>query len=311
MDAPGLLFVPEPFFIVGPTAVGKTEVAVEAAELCGAEILSADAFQVYAGLARLTAKPSADDLARVRHHLIGHVPPSETYNVARFHREAADCLRDAAERGRPIMVVGGSGLYVKALTHGLSPLPPAQPELRAELEATALPQLLARLQMLDPAAAASIDTRNKRRVVRAVEVCITTQARFSDLQTAWRRVRPPVHGMFLFRDRGDLAERIDHRTSGLLSAEALAETRSALLTPFSDTAARIIGLKELGAFLEGRITGAGCLDSVRTATRRYAKRQMTWFRGESFDGTVNLSANVDMKACARMIADKISAAWSR
>ena len=137
--SPGLFALcPSLSIIVGPTAVGKTAVAVEAAAVCGAEIVSADAFQVYAGLEHLTAKPSPDDLTRVRHHLIGHVPRSESYNVARYHQEALECLRDAAQRHRPVIVVGGSGLYLKALTHGLSPLPPAQPELRAELEHTDL-----------------------------------------------------------------------------------------------------------------------------------------------------------------------------
>ncbi len=299
------LFVREPYFIVGPTAVGKTEIAVEAAALCGAEIVSADAFQVYAGLARLTAKPSAHDLARIRHHLIGHVPRHETYSVARYHEEASACLREVSSRGRPVIVVGGSGLYVKALTHGLSPLPPARPELRAELEKTGLPELVAELQRLDPTAARQVDTKNKRRVVRAVEVCILTGGRFSDHQTAWQAARPPVRGTFLVREKADLMERINRRTGSLLDEEALEEARTALRAPFSATASRIIGLREIGSLLIGELSPSECLEQVRIATRRYAKRQMTWFRGEAFDEVVNLSDGPDAQACARNIARKI------
>lgn len=308
VDVPGLLFVYEPFFIVGPTAVGKTEIAVEAAALSGAEILSADAFQVYAGLSWLTAKPSPEELARVRHHLVGHVPQTETYSVARYQLEASNCLSDVAGRGRPIIVVGGSGLYVKALTHGLSPLPPAQPELRAELERIGLPELLAKLQAVDPVAAARIDSCNKRRVIRALEVCMATGGRFSDHQDGWNEARPPINGVFFVRDRDDLAARIDRRARCLLDHDALEEIRTALLSPFSETASRIIGLREIGTLLAGEITRSECLERMQTATRRYAKRQMTWFRGESFDEVVNLSSGVDIEACARAIAAKIGGA---
>ncbi len=300
--------MPDPFYIVGPTAVGKTAVAVEAAALCGAEIVNADAFQVYAGLEHLTAKPSRDDLARVRHHLVGHVPRSEVYNVARHHQEASECLRDAARRERPVIVVGGSGLYVKALTHGLSPLPPAQPKLRAELERTNLPGLVAKLQVLDPVAAGKIDTLNKRRVVRALEVCITTGGCFSDHQTTWQIDRPPVRGVLLVRDKDDLSGRINRRSEDSLIEESLDEARAAMRAPLSETAARIIGLKDVEAFLQGEISRAECLERIRLATRRYAKRQMTWFRGETFAEVVNLTTCQNIRACARMIAERVGGA---
>ena len=299
--------MPEPFYIVGPTAVGKTDLAVRAAELCGAEIVNADAFQVYAGLARLTAKPSAEAMARVRHHLVGHVPLSEVYNVARFQEEASACLRDLAARGRQAVVVGGSGLYVKALTHGLSPLPPAQPELRAELEAAELHALVARLEELDPATAAVIDRRNKRRVVRAVEICLATGRPVSEQRTAWQDAERPVRGVFLVRERGDLVARIRQRTESLLEEPGLEEVREALLAPVSDTAAGIIGLAEIAAWLAGDTDRAGCLECIETATRRYAKRQMTWFRREAFQETIPLSAGTDPEALAHALAGKIAA----
>ena len=299
--------MPAPFFIVGPTAVGKTALAVAAAERCGAEIVSADAFQVYAGLDALTAKPSADEQARVRHHLIGRVPQSEMYNVARFHQEATACMGEIAARGRPVIVVGGSGLYVKALTHGLSPLPPAQPELRAELERTELTALVERLKALDAVAAGVMDLCNKRRVVRALEVCLTTGRPFSEQHVHWRVTRPAVRGVFLHRDKADLLERIDRRTAALLEGPALGEVQAALETPLSETAARIIGLRETGALLKGDLGRDVCRERLRTATWRYAKRQMTWFRGEAFEDTVNLTRHPDFRACAEMVAGRIDA----
>ena len=303
--------MPTPYFVVGPTAVGKTEIAIRAAELTGAEILNADAFQVYEGLERLTAKPSRADLGRARHHLIGHVPRMESYNVARYHEEATVRLADAAKRGCPVIVVGGSGLYIKALTHGLSPLPPAQPELRAELERMDLPGLTAKLESLDPVAVAVIDRSNKRRLVRAVEVCMITGRRFSELQTVWKNERAPVHGLYLLREKKDLLGRIQHRVDALLEDDSLDEVRQALDSPLSDTAASIIGLTAIRALLMGDATRSACLESIQVATRRYAKRQMTWFRGESFEETVDLTAGMDTEECARFIAGKIGVPSSR
>lgn len=295
--------MPAPFYLAGPTAVGKTDLAVRVAERCGAEIVNADAFQVYAGLDRLTAKPSAEAQARVRHHLIGHVPLADVYNVARYESEASACLQEIASRGRPALVVGGSGLYLKALTHGLSPLPPAQPGLRAELEAANLPALIARLESLDPAAAAVIDRRNKRRVVRAVEVCLATGRRFSEQRTAWDE--RPVRGMLLTRDRDDLAARIHRRTLSLLDEDGLREVEGTLSRPVSHTAVGIIGLADIGAMLAGSIGCEECLESIEIATRQYAKRQMTWFRRQSFEQTVHLTDDVDIEALVDTVAAKI------
>ena len=283
--------MPAPFYLVGPTATGKTSLAVEIAERCNAEILSADAFQVYRGLDLLTAKPTPEELRRAPHHLLGILLLESEYSVARFLEDARDCLASVAARGKPALVVGGSGLYVRALTHGLSPLPPARPDRRAELEPWDTARLLDHLRMLDPAAPDLIDTKNKRRVVRAIEICETTGQPLSASRITWQRTEgvPVANGFFLARDKAELNERIGHRVDAMLSAGVLAEVVSQEQTAFSITSAKIIGLAEWRAYLRGEIDLPRCLDAIKARTRQYAKRQMTWFRKSGFE-TVNLSA---------------------
>src|SRR5437588_11068157 len=167
------------FFIVGPTAAGKSEIAAEIAQRLGAEIVSADAFQIYCGLDLLTAKPEAAARSKAPHHLIGAAPLSEEMNAEKFRAAATSVMRDIRARGKPTIVVGGSGLYVKALTHGLSKLPSADRELRRELEEKSGEELFARLSELDPDGADNINRENKRRLVRAVEVCLLSGKPFS------------------------------------------------------------------------------------------------------------------------------------
>src|SRR3989440_1912189 len=163
------------FFIVGPTATGKSEIAADVAREVGAEIVSADAFQIYRGLDLLTAKPEAPTLAKASHHLIGMVPLTEEMNAEKYRRAATVAIEEINSRGKLAIVVGGSGLYIKALTHGLAPLPESDPKLREKLNALNLDELRARLAELDPEAARKIYTKNRRRLVRALEICLLTR----------------------------------------------------------------------------------------------------------------------------------------
>ena len=275
--------MPSSFFIVGPTAVGKTCLAVAVAERCGAEIVNADAFQLYAGLDLLTAKPSPEQLHRARHHLVGTVPLTDVFNVARYQQGARQCLDEIALRQRPALVVGGSGLYVKSLTHGLSPLPPAQPELRAELDTLDLETLRQRLATLDPACAAVIDTRNKRRLVRAVEVCITTGQPFSAFREEWSKspARTSPIGVLLVRGKAGLNARIKHRVETMFQRGVVEEVRAVAPVSVARTAAGTIGWREIQAHLRGECDLKTCMERIEFATRRYAKRQLTWFRKET------------------------------
>jgi len=157
------------FVIVGPTATGKSELAADVAGEIGAEIVSADAFQIYRGLDLLTAKPDASTLAKAPHHLIGTAPLNEEMNAEKYRCAATRAIDEINSRGKLAMVVGGSGLYIRALTDGLAPLPEADPKLREELNAMSLDELRSRLAQLDPEAGRTIDTKNRRRLVRAAE----------------------------------------------------------------------------------------------------------------------------------------------
>src|SRR5580765_3745936 len=160
------------FFIVGPTATGKSELAADVMHEIGAEIVSADAFQIYRGLDLLTAKPDGSTLAKAPHHLIGIVSLAEEMNAEKFRRAAMRAIQEINLRGNLAIVVGGSGLYIKALTHGLAPLPKSDPELREKLNAMSLDDLRSQLVELDPESARKIDLKNRRRVVRALEICL-------------------------------------------------------------------------------------------------------------------------------------------
>jgi tRNA A37 N6-isopentenylltransferase MiaA len=162
------------FFIVGPTATGKSELAADVARETGAEIVSADAFQIYRGLGLLTAKPERSTLAKAPHHLIGTVSLSEEMNAEKFRRFATRAIEEINSRGKLAIVVGGSGLYTRALIHGLASLPEPDPKLRAKLNAISLDGLRSHLSELDPETAEKIDLKNRRRLTRALEICLLT-----------------------------------------------------------------------------------------------------------------------------------------
>jgi tRNA dimethylallyltransferase len=272
------------FFLVGPTATGKSELGAEVARRLGAEVLSADAFQIYRGLDLLTAKPDAATLAKGSHHLIGSVPLAEEMNVEKY-RDASEAIIAV---GNPLIVVGGTGLYIKALTHGLATLPSANQQLREKLERATTEELFRSLSALDPTAAATIDRFNRRRVIRAVEVCLLTGRPFSAQRTEWKEPRA-AHGVFVYRDREELYARIDRRVEEMFAAGVVAEVRAT--KDIGPTAAQTLGLREILSLIAGEISQAECIAKIQQATRRYAKRQLTWFRGQTNFPSLNLSAH--------------------
>ena len=282
------------FFIGGPTAAGKSDLAADVAHRLGAEIVSADAFQIYRGLDLLTAKPGAATLANAPHHLIGTVPLTEQRNPEKYRREATRAIEEINSRGKLAIVVGGSGLYIKALTHGLAPLPESDPQLREKLNAMSLDNLRSQLVELDSEAAKKIDIKNRRRLVRALEICLITGKPASEVVVPTRRDnsgRPgssiPATGVFVFRDRNELYERINQRVETIFERGVIEEVRAAAVT--SATASQMIGLCEIRELLAGKKSLPQCIAEIQQATRRYAKRQLTWFRGQSNFLPLNLS----------------------
>ncbi len=290
------------FFIVGPTAAGKSEIAAKIAHRLGAEIVSADAFQIYRGLDLLTAKPDSATLAKAPHHLIGTVPLSEEMNVEKFRAMATGVIHDLEARGKPVIVVGGSGLYIKALTHGLSKLPSADWKLREELEKASEEELFARLSELDPVGAEKIDRMNKRRLVRAVEVCLLTGKPFSTQRTEWDDA-PSFNGILIFRERAELYDRINRRVEKMFGDGVVKEVRS--LDSVSVTAEKTLGLPEIRELLAGKISERDCIAKIQQATRRYAKRQLTWFQRQTNFQPLNLSLHGSSEAI-ESIAQNVS-----
>jgi tRNA dimethylallyltransferase len=277
------------FLIVGPTATGKSEIAAEIARQLNAEIISADAFQIYRGLDLLTAKPEKTTLAKAPHHLLSAVLLSEEMNVEKFRVAAVKAIRDIHTRGKHAIVAGGSGLYLKALTHGLSQLPGANRELREELAQATVEELFARLRELDPDGAERTDRKNKQRLVRAVEVCLLSGRPYSAQRTEWRNSRSTPNGVFVFRERAELYERIDRRVERMFAEGVVEEVRA--LCDLGPTAEKALGLREIRALLAGESSEMACIAKIQQATRHYAKRQLTWFQRQDNFEPLNLSSH--------------------
>lgn len=253
----------------------------------GGEVVNADAFQLYREFPVLSAQPAAAARASVPHHLFGCIPCRENMDAARYAGMALGVIRGIVARGRIPFVVGGSGLYLQALLEGLPELPPIAPALRAEVRAMTLEQLVARLRALDPAGADGIDLRNPRRVARRVELCLQTGRPASDVLA---RPAPAegLRGIVFTRSRGDLHARIEAAVADRLAGGALDEVRS-MRGAAGETAPQILGWREITAHLDGEATLEECRERLTAATRQYARRQLTWFRGKSTFPMLNLT----------------------
>jgi len=278
--------------IAGPTASGKSAAAIALAERLNGAIVNTDSMQVYAELRVLTARPSAADEARVPHLLYGHVPVREHYSAGRYQEDARAALTRAHAMGRMPIFVGGTGLYFGVLTHGIAPIPgvPAETRasVRARFERVGREVFFAELARRDPAAAAALRPGNTQRILRAMEVLEATGRPLS----AWHAAkgRPVLDGSRLARfalapPRAELAARIDARFAKMVEAGALDEVRALVGLDTSLPAAKALGVPQLLAHLRGEMPLDAAIARVRRDTRRYAKRQMTWFRQRMADWT--------------------------
>lgn len=275
---------PIAFYICGPTASGKSALALEMARKLDGEIVNADAFQLYRGLEIVSAAPSADELAQVPHHLYGVLSPTESADAQRYVDLAKPVISEIQSRGKTPVITGGSGLYLKFLTHGAAPLPTADAVLREEMDARPLDDLVAQLQQLDPVEAARTALQNRRFVSRALEICILSGQKASDLRDGWKaktaEISSQLRGIVIQRTRPDLHARIALRTRAMLDGGALEEV--AALIDVSTNLGKAIGFREIRELLTGEIDRATCEELINAATRQYAKRQETWFRREKW-----------------------------
>lgn len=274
--------------LVGPTAVGKSHLALELARLYDGEVVNADALQAYRGFNVGTAKPSTAERQRVPHHLLDILEPHERYSAGEFARRARQAIAEIQARGRLPIVVGGSGLYVRALCAGISPMPPGDETVRQALRmrarAEGLAPLRAELAALDPETAQRLMPGDSQRITRALEVALVSGRPLS----SWIREQPfGEHPLSALRigltlSRAILYDRIGQRTRRMLEQGWLEEVASLLASGLSTTlpAFQAIGYRELAAHLGGRMSQEEAVEAIGVATRRFAKRQLTWFRKE-------------------------------
>jgi tRNA dimethylallyltransferase len=282
---------PRIWLIAGPTASGKSALGQALARAVGGEIVNADSMQLYAGLRVLTAGPGPEELAAAPHHLFGVADPAEGWSVGRWLRAAREVIADIRARGRDAVVAGGTGLYFRALTHGLAEIPAIAADLRraaaAEFEAMGEAAFRLRLAKADPEAAARIAPGDRQRLVRAWEVYAATGVSLTGHQASAAGALPAGSwsAVALEPPRAALYARCDARLERMAAEGALDEARALLARELDPAlpAMKAVGLREFAAHLRGEATRAEAIAAAQRETRRYAKRQMTWMRGQMGD----------------------------
>jgi tRNA dimethylallyltransferase len=261
--------------LAGPTAVGKTDLAIGLAQELGTEVVGGDAFQLYNGLDILTGKPAPFQLTAVRHHLVGILPLTELCDAHKYSVLARQEIATLNRNGITPLVVGGTSFYLQALADGIPELPAADLTLRTELDGRSTSDLLADLETRDALASSRIDRQNRRRIIRALEVCILSGQPFSSFL---RKTAPnsDIARIVLELPRGELTERIDRRVDEMFERGVVAEV--AAVSDIGATASQAIGFQLIRSFLAGALDISACREAIKQQTRNYAKRQMTWFR---------------------------------
>lgn len=280
---------PKIIIICGPTAVGKTATAILLASEFNGEIINADAMQIYRRMTIGSAKPTHEETAKIAHHGIDIVDPDESFDAARFEKTARQYIDSLLQRGKLPFIVGGTGLYIRALVHGLCDAIPSSPEVRMRLQAEAGEKgsaaLHERLLAVDPVSAEKIHVNDTVRIVRALEVYRLTGTRLSGHHEAHQFKHRAFDALKigLFMDREALYDRINRRTEAMIAAGLVAEVRSLLDSGVSASlnSMQSIGYRHMADYLEGRLDWPEAVRTMKRDTRRYAKRQMTWFMKET------------------------------
>jgi len=305
-------------FIIGCTGSGKGSLGRELARRTGGEIISIDSMKVYRRMDIGTAKPSLEVRRQIPHHLLDIVEPSEEFSVAQYVKHAEAAIADIQARRRPVFVVGGTPLYIKALSEGLFEGPGADPILRARLIATAEREgrdvLYERLRRVDPTAAERIHPNDLRRIVRALEVFELTGQPISALQEQWDRDHTKYECVFigLRREREDQAHRINERVRHMIAEGLVDEVRSLLAEPkpLSTAARQALGYAEIIQHLEGRCTLADAVEMIKINTRQFAKAQRTWFKRFARVEWIDLSPDADAADLADTLIARRGSLWS-
>jgi tRNA dimethylallyltransferase len=297
-----------PIFIAGPTAVGKSEIALLLAEKIGGEIISADSMQVYRGLDIGTAKPSPAERARVPHHLIDICELTQNFDAAQFIRHSQKAVEEIQSRNKIPIFCGGTGLYFKTFLSGLGETPATNPELRAELEAATFESLLRELRERDPAAYEKIDKQNPRRVIRAVEVIRLTGKKFSEQRAEWKAEsgkRKAEKFFCITRTSADLHTRINARVDAIFARGLVDETRELLARGLEQnkTAMQAIGYRQVAEHLRGERPLAETIELVKSRTRQFAKRQLTWFRRQLDPEWIELKPDESLEKVVQKIVN--------
>jgi len=276
--------------ITGPTASGKTALSLSVADRLSCEIISCDSMQVYQRMDIGTAKATAEERARVPHHLIDFLPPSESYSVESYRESAIKCAEEITGRGKTPLFVGGTGLYIDSLMRaGSTDVPGSDTEYREAMLACIKSEedvqaLWERLRSVDPKSAEKIHKNNVKRVIRALEIYDKTGRTKTDFDNQSLLFNPEIYvGMITldFHDRENLYKRVDKRVDVMMEEGLYSEVEALYLDgALGDTASQAIGYKELIEHIEGRLTLAEAVEQLKLASRRYAKRQLTWFRHE-------------------------------
>ena len=268
--------------VAGPTGIGKTALAIELANHYNTEIISADSRQFYKELKIGTASPDAEELAAAKHHFIGNLSITDDYNVSKYEQDALQTLNTIFNQNDIAILVGGSGLYIDAVCKGIDDLPDPEPELREEIkklyEEEGIAALRFKLKLLDPEFYHQVDLANPKRLIRALEVCLTTGQKYSDLRLSNPKSREfNIQKFGLFSERELMYERINLRTDKMIAQGFIEEAYS--LLPFrAYNALNTVGYKELFNYFDNSMTLEEAVDKIKINTRRYAKRQLTWFR---------------------------------
>ncbi len=298
---------PEIIFIVGPTAVGKSRVAVELAKKMNAEIISCDSMQIYKGMDIITSYPPAKLRRKVSHHLVSVVSPVREFNVNQYRRRACGLLRRIIKKGKTVIFVGGTGLYMSVLIDGIFIGGEEDSGLRSKLyrmaEKKGLMYIYKRLVKVDPDAAARIHPHDRRRIVRALEVYHSTGKPISVLQKQRRGLADDydVKSFYLDLNRKELYRRIDSRLEGMFEDGLIEEVEKLQGNRLSRTARSCLGIKELSDYLGGRMGLADCKALISRNTRNYAKRQISWFRRDKRIQWIKVKKNDSPKEIAKRI----------